>query len=190
MISSADKTLTYDELSKLVFKGILGDKTCEWAQVCMWERGIIDKRLLFCGLVCVCSYFHCLGPPQGLASCSTALMNHLLSGILYHHRWELLGLNDFAQRSWITSWLILGRVAGRGGDREPCGFKSQISAYPPCSYIPGRVHRHRRQLSSSMQVNSIMHLWWALKYHGRRHMVCPHRRPLCCCTIVWKMLRF
>lgn len=35
MISSADKTLTYDELSKLVFKGILGDKTCEWAQVCM-----------------------------------------------------------------------------------------------------------------------------------------------------------
>lgn len=30
---------------------------------------------------------------------------------------------------------------------------------------------HRRQLSSPMQVNSIMHLWWALKYHRARRMV-------------------
>lgn len=144
---------------------------------------------VFCGWICVCSYFRCLGPPQGLLSCLTAPMNHLLSGILYLHRWEWLGVNHLAHRSWITSCLILGRVAG-WGDREPCSFKSQISTYPPCSSIPGRAHRHRRQLSSSMQVNSIMHLWWALKYHRRRHMVCPHRRPLCCCTTVWKMLRF
>lgn len=48
------------------FKGISGDKSCDRAQDCMWESGIKDKGLLFCGLLCVCSYFRCLGPPTGL----------------------------------------------------------------------------------------------------------------------------
>ena len=141
----------------------------------MWESGIKDKRLLFCLLwfsVCVCVCYILSWAPVGLgivldSSHESPLIRDSLSPSV-----GLLGLNDLAQRSWITSWFNLGIVSGWGDGREPCSFKSQISTYPPCSNIPDRAHRHPRQLSSSMQVNSIMHPWWALKYHWRRHMVC------------------
>ena len=148
--------------------------------------------MFFCVTVFVCRCLVpvrcccCCGCPLlGWASQLAVLMNHSLSGSSTVGRCSdsngsraalnhpLVKSRPYRLREAERGW---GRMAVLGGGA--CCFKSQICRYTLCTYIWARAHWHWRQLSSPMQVNSIMHLWWALKYHraGRR-MVRPHTGP-------------
>lgn len=161
------------------------------------EGGGVRKRYNEClplfpqfFLVCLCVLPPCpcmllLLSPVGLHLAAGSAHESLLIGGLYCRevQWlKPLGWRALNQPLVKSRPLQAEREAERGRPRSlprraALKVRSADTHCAPTSE-PG-AHRHCRQLSSPMQVNSIMHMWWGLKYHRARRMVRPRTRPRC-----------